>query len=180
MPIRSFMKILMSLVLFFGMFGIASAMELTVKNLDQIKLACTSPSAVNNQLAPEEIKLSCSEVITTWLASMNGILPLPKSDLMETSATTDKPNVGSGSEVTSIPLADYPADCPKYNEVRLSASAVYDLTCEQVSGITSLAQYCKTQFNQEYASNPSFYTITPTGNVKDTCANSVPVRRANR
>jgi hypothetical protein len=178
------MRILMCLILFSGMLGVAQAMELTVKNLDQIKLGCSNPSAVNNQLAPEEIKLTCSEVITTWLASMNGVLPLAKSDLMQTSATTDKPNVGSATEVTNIPLADYPADCPKYNEVKLTASAIYDLTCEQVSVITNLATYCKAQFDQEMAANPGFYTITPTGNVKDTCANSVPVsppvRRGNR
>ena len=176
------MKILMSLTLFFGMLGISQAMELTVKNLDQIKLACAGPGVGGNQKPITTIELFCSEIITTWLASLQGVLLLPKSDSMKTSATTDKPNVGSAEEVTQLPAVDYPADCPKYNEVKLTASMLYPLTCQEVEGITNLAVYCKEKFKLEYAANPSFYTITPTGVVKDTCVgvtiNPVaPIRR---
>lgn len=169
------MKILMIIPFFFGMFGITQAMELSAKNLGQIKLACTDPSAVQNQEPPAEIKLTCSELITSWLASMQGVLMLPKSDLMETSATTDKPNVGSESEITVLPLANYPADCPRYNEVKLSASMVYDLTCEEVKEITNLGEYCKNRFDQELANNPAFYTIVPTGKIRDTCNGLDPI-----
>jgi len=146
----------------------------SAKTLDQIKAACNDPASAGNQIAPQSIKIFCSEEKNGWEAAEPGSLSETAYDLVTSMATTDKPNVGAAPEQKSYDSAPFLLICPKYQEYVLQANQNIFFTCTEILQINDLNVFCKNAFAVQSADNPNFYTKTLTGKTKDTCIAPTP------
>lgn len=137
----------------------------------QLKAACTDPDRFHNQIAPKNIKVSCSDVQTKWVSTTPGTLKLPTSRQVTSAVTSDKYSVNPNTvHVTTSPQT---VSCPKYKKISESIALTKSITCGDITQFPgSGTDYCVGLINALRAKNPAGIQRKDTGEEIDLCTAS--------
>lgn len=135
---------------------------------EELKSRCLNPGQFNEQHAPQNISVVCSDISTTWLAAAPGEIPLPGTRSVTFGILSDKWHVDAVT--ASVATLGKGGSCLRFEEVRNTFSVQQSLSCEQILNMKEdLATYCASSLDKGKGQNPKLVDVVRTGNVIDNC-----------
>jgi hypothetical protein len=138
---------------------------------DQFKDSCLHPEQFNNQVAPKDIKIQCTDVSREFLSSAPGQVPLPGNRRVIFAVYSNKYHVNA--EQVEAPILNKGGSCLRFREVERTITVEKRLTCDDILGIkSSLAEFCASNLTLAKGANPKLIENHDTGRFIDTCGGS--------
>jgi len=131
--------------------------------------SCQNPSSYGAQRPPQNIRVACKNVQTTWNPIEAGGTTLEESRLLSTELFSDKYHVVLQSFDVETP--EFNVSCPRFREVVETSQIDKALTCEQVLVETrDLKEICIDAINEAISQNPDLVEVAPTGRTFSSCS----------
>jgi hypothetical protein len=135
---------------------------------EEFKKACVDPAAFQAQIPPSQIRVTCSEVSTTWKPAGSSFFNLGATREITSALVSNKFNTSKLAQTIYANPAQ--GTCNRYQEVMQKIAVDVSLTCQQVVSIkTNLTDFCQSSLDSARAGNPGLVTETSTGNTVSTC-----------
>jgi hypothetical protein len=131
---------------------------------------CADPASFNQQVAPANITIQCTDVSTDFVPEAPGALNMASSRSISAQLTSDKWVVGGiAPEAMNVP--EKGGSCLRYKEVAKTLTIEHSLSCSDILGLKgSINDYCQSSLDSSKGSNPKLGSVVDTGRVIDTCA----------
>lgn len=136
---------------------------------EDLKMACSNPSSFHNQIAPQNIQVSCRDIQLKWIPDTDKSLTMGTARQITTTVNSDKYSVVSVSEnVASEPQA---MSCPRFKQISERLETVKAVSCDELLAFQGTGtQFCTDALNSLKSSNPSALTTADTGRTLDLCS----------
>jgi hypothetical protein len=135
---------------------------------EQFKESCLHPEQFNNQVAPKDIRVQCTDVTRDFITASPGQVPLPGARRVVYAVFSNKYHVNADQR--EVPMLNKGGSCLRFREVERALTIEKRLTCEDILGIKSdLAEYCASSLMIAKGANPKLVESHDTGRVIDTC-----------
>jgi hypothetical protein len=148
---------------------------------DEFVGRCRDADSFDNQRAPKEIKIQCTNVEREFVTDAPGSVDLAAVRHVMTTVLSDKFNVGSMGK--DYPIATKPGSCLRYKEIEKTITVEKQLTCAEVLAIAGgkgdVNDYCASNLDMAKGTSPKLIDVRDTGAVRDTCgaAGTVPNKK---
>ena len=131
--------------------------------------SCKNPAAYGAQRPPQNIRLSCKNVQSTWTPIEAGETALGETRNLSTELFSDKYHVVLQSFDVATP--EFNIACPRYREVIETSQIDKSLTCEQVLAETrGLKEICLDAINEAISTNRDLVDVVATGRTFSGCS----------
>lgn len=148
--------------------------------LERIKLGCTNPAAVGNQIRPSKIQISCNDERVVWEEAKPGRQYVDSKRVVSTMMRTNKTNLGVDMRRYDVPMEQTGVDCPVMVEVRKVATFNYAVTCDEINQMNSMLEFCVERLEKDIQENMDLLTVEATGNRQDSCQGPIQQRRQQK
>jgi len=134
--------------------------------------SCKNPAAYGAQRPPQNIRISCKNVQSTWAPIEAGGTALSETRNLSTELFSDKYHVVQQSFDVETP--EFNISCPRYREVIETSQIDKSLTCEQVLAETrGLKEICLDAINEAISANRELVEVVATGKTFSGCSGMV-------
>ena len=134
--------------------------------------SCKNPAAYGAQRPPENIRVSCKNVHSTWVPIEAGGTALSETRNLSTELFSDKYHVVLQSFEVETP--EFNIACPRYREVIETSQIDKSLTCEQVLAETrGLKEICLDAIDEAILANKDLVEVVATGKTFSGCSGVV-------
>ena len=142
-------------------------------DFDALREACKDPAKYQNQIAPSNIQITCTDVQYNWQPSGNGSIQLDTKRFVTSALASDKYDVSASTrEVNS---GKQVAACPRFKEVTETVNQAKSLTCADLLGFPgTAADYCVALVDDLRKNNPGSVQFADTGRTVDACSGVAP------
>ncbi|MEY4616483.1 MAG: hypothetical protein RJB66_1443 [Pseudomonadota bacterium] len=139
-----------------------------ILQFEELREACANPARFQNQVAPSNIQVSCTELKTKWVADPQSSVALPTRRVVVTSVSSNKYKVNPvTAELASEPQA---AGCDQYKQVIETLETVQSTTCEQIMAHQGTAdEFCAGHIESLKVANPQSVRQEETGKKAGFC-----------
>jgi hypothetical protein len=129
---------------------------------EDLKEACSNPARFHNQVAPQNIQISCTEMKTKWLEDIEGAVALPTKRLVVTSVISNKYTVSpSTAQMLSEPQS---AGCANFKQVIETLDTAHSTTCEELLAYKGTGEeYCASNLDDIRIASPDSIKMQETG-----------------
>ncbi|MGK5082865.1 hypothetical protein WDW37_06140 [Bdellovibrionota bacterium FG-1] len=135
---------------------------------DEFQRRCADADSFDNQRAPKEIKLQCTNVEREFVPDAPGVMDLALGRHVFTTVLSDKFNVVSMER--GFAVATRPSTCLRYKEIEKTITIERPLTCQEVLSIKGeVADFCTSALDMAKHSNPKLIDVHETGVRTDNC-----------
>ncbi len=139
-------------------------------SLQEFQARCANPASFNEQVAPANIVIQCTNVTTEFVPVPPRFFTLVATSSVSAQVTSEKWVVG-GIGPQSINSKQGSGSCLRYKEVARTLTVEKPLSCADVVGLKgSINDYCEGAVTSSRGSNPKLGAVIDTGRVVDTCA----------
>lgn len=146
-------------------------------DFNEVRQACKDPAKYQNQIAPSNIQITCTDVQYNWLPAGNGNIEMATKRFITSALASDKYTVSPNTQ--EIKSGAQMAACPRFKEVTETVSVPKGLSCDEIlSYAGSATDYCLALVNDVRANNPNAVAVAETGRLVDTCNGSAVVAPA--
>ncbi len=136
---------------------------------EQFKQQCQDPMRGDVQRAPQEVRLVCTDQLTSWVASAPGEVALKSSRSVSTAVVSDKFKVAAS--VRDVEALQRPGTCHRFKEVVETFTTEFPVTCDElINGKQEVQDLCLGKIDDSKEKNPKIIDIQETGKFVDTCA----------
>lgn len=137
---------------------------------EEMKERCQHPRNFPAQVAPENIKVQCSDSVFEYVPSSSGEIPLAGSRTVLSAVLSDKYYVSAGAAAVAVNAKG--GSCLRFKEVEKTVTIERPLSCDDVLNIKGdVAEYCVGTLDSVKGGNPKLLQVRDTGRLIDTCAN---------
>lgn len=137
-------------------------------DFNAVREACKSPDKYQNQIAPSNIQIICTDVQYNWQPAGNGSLPLDNKRFVTNEIVTNKGTVNPSTK--EVATSGQTVACPRFKEVTETVKSPKSLTCDEVLAYPGDGTaYCTELLNDLRKANPSAVTVADTGRTVDVC-----------
>lgn len=142
-------------------------------DFNEIRQACKDPAKYQNQVAPSNIQISCTDVQTAWVPAGNGSIQLDTTRFVTSALSSDKYTVNPTTQ--EVKSGSQVAACPRFKEVTETVSVPKGMSCEEVLAYPGDAtSYCLALVDDLRRSNPNAVQTRDTGRSIDACGGAAP------
>jgi len=134
--------------------------------------SCQNPTTYGAQRPPQNIRLACKNVQSTWNPIEAGGTALDESRMLSTELFSDKYHVVLQDFDVETP--EFNVSCPRFREVIETSQIDKSMTCEQVLVETrNLKEICLDAINEAISENPDLIEVVATGRTFSSCSGIV-------
>ncbi len=143
-------------------------------SFDDLRTACKEPAKYQNQVAPSNIQISCTDQQSAWVATAAGSVAMDTTHYVTSAIASDKYTVNPTTQ--EVKSASQVSACGRLKEVNETVSVPKSLSCDEVLAFQGDATaYCLALVADVKANNPSAVQFADTGRTLDTCGVAVAV-----
>jgi hypothetical protein len=158
----------MKTLLLSALFLAAPAYAGSALSFSELREACQDPARFQNQVAPQNIQVSCEERTTRWETDGGSSVELPRSKEIWSSFTSDK--YESDTESEKVGVKSQYGRCPRFKEVLEVLNFTKSTSCEEILDFKGGAvDFCADVLERVRENNPKAIEKTATGNTVDLC-----------
>jgi hypothetical protein len=140
----------------------------------EFQARCANPASFDQQVAPANITIQCTDVTTEWVPENPGTIELPTSQVISAQITSDKWVVGDNGNYKTDGASSATtkgASCLRYKEIADTLTTESTLSCSDILGLKgSIDDYCQGEVSSAKGLNSKLGSVVETGRVIDTCA----------
>ena len=137
-------------------------------SFSEIREACQNPGKFQNQIAPQNLQISCEERTSHWVPYVAREMKLPCSRVIIAGLTSDKYQVNPNQH--AMGADDQAAQCPSFKEVVEITSFTKATSCDELLGWKgSEEDFCADILDRARKGNPKMVQINDTGRVIEFC-----------
>jgi hypothetical protein len=141
-------------------------------SFDEIRDACSNPSKYQNQIAPQNLQITCEEHVSQWVPYQAKDMTLPRSRYIISSLTADKYQVLPRTHAMDVDM--YTAQCPSFKEILQATSFSKATSCDELLSFKGGEQeFCAGILDKARQDNPKIVQINDSGRVVEFCTESV-------
>ena len=134
--------------------------------------SCKNPASYGAQRPPQNIRLSCKNVQSTWAPISAGGMALGETRNLSAEIFSDKYHVALQSFEVDTP--EFNIACPRFREVIETSQIDKFLTCEQVLTETrDLKEICYDAIDEAISENRELVEVVATGRTFSGCSSMV-------
>lgn len=159
--------------------GVSTASAAKHVSWADLKAACESPERFHNQVAPQNIEISCQDTQTRYLPTASGTVDLPVNRWISSSVISDKYSVATHTD--SIAMAKEIAACPQFRKVEETVTLNRGISCDEVLAYVGTAtDFCMGLASELRASNPDAIRVVQKEEYVTLCKASADDGRGQR
>jgi hypothetical protein len=139
--------------------GASHAFAGTNVGWQDLKAACENPSRFHNQVAPQNIEISCQDTQSRYFPTKSGTVDLDVSRVMTSSVISDKYSVSPKTD--SIAMANEVAACPQFRKVEETLTLSRSISCDEILAyVGTSTDFCMGLASELRAANPDSVQVT--------------------
>lgn len=137
-------------------------------SFEDLREACKNPTRFHNQIAPTNIRVTCKDAQSKWVAEVSRNFGMPTSRQITTHVISDK--YSTAVTTSAVAAADQVAACPRFKLVTETLETVRAISCDELIAFQgSAVDFCASTLNGLRESNPSAVVAADDGRVLDLC-----------
>lgn len=137
-------------------------------SFEELQARCLNPGQFEQQHAPQNLTVQCTDVYTSWIAGTPGEIPLEGSRIVSTALFSDKWHVDAKAEAYAIQGKS--GSCLRFKEVKTTFTIEQKLSCDEIAGFKGgIGSYCAGILDKGKYENPKLIETVETGNSLDNC-----------
>ncbi len=137
-------------------------------SIEELQARCLNPGQFEQQHAPQNITIQCTDTQTSWVAGAPGEVSLDSSRQVTTAIFSDKWHVDAKTD--NVAIQGKAGTCLRFKEVQATFTVEQKLTCDEILGRKEgITDFCASVLDRSKHENPKLIEMSDTGNLIDNC-----------